>query len=471
METAGTSFTKNKSSNLFNSAIVAAAVSSAYELGILSELESHKSINILDFCDQRNLHKASVTAIISALCCFDICRITNNQNLFKQGSNFVSILNNQGLLFWLISHQGITMQNIASLTKKLATNQENKSKFIELQSIWNKLSRLPEFANSLFNSAVAASVVSAAYELGILSELKLNQVINISVFCQENSLDKSFFTWIISVLCKYDICEITNNINEFSPGAEFTNIYRDQGFFLWLIRGSGTIMEDLASIAKDKYRTSKLSKRDGKYIAIASHEQGSRFIDPYFNKVMNELPFNTVADFGCGSAERLINLAKKHPSMRGIGIDINSDAVKLAKMSIHSEGLESQVTVFQDNIKDLKLREEFLDVDTLMCFLCGHDFWPRQECLVSMQNLRSVFPNVKRFLLCDTYRSGIVPSSEVPIFTLGFEFIHALTEQYVPLLSEWMDLFKESGWDCVRQSDVEIPYTTIFDLRPRVFRG
>ena len=149
---------------------------------------------------------------------------------------------------------------------------------------------------------------------------------------------------------------------------------------------------------------------------------------------------------GCGSAERLINLATKFPSVHGIGIDINSDAVKVAQKAVQVAGVESQIKIIQADMRKLEPQSEFLDVDTLFCFFSGHDLWPWENCLHIMRNFHTAFPNIKRFLLCDTYRSGIVPSSDIPTFTLGFELIHSFMGQHIPSITEWMALFSESGW-------------------------
>ncbi len=321
-------------------------------------------------------------------------------------------------------------------------------------------------SNNIFNSAIVASAVSAACELGILDEMQDNGFIDINKFCYEKNLYQPLVISIISALCCYDICTLANEDNFLKKGLIFEEIYQNKGFFLWLVRGNGTILRKLATMAKNEKRTGNFVQRDGAYIAIASRDQGSRMVDPYFERALNEFPFDTVVDLGCGTAERLINLAKQFPHVHALGIDINSDAVKIALSRIQSEGVEGQLSVLQGDITKLLPQPEFLDVDTIFSFFSGHDLWPHENCVQIMRNFRTVFPNVKRFLLCDTYRSGIGLTSEIPIFTLGFELIHASMGQYIPSITEWMALFAESGWECVQRHDVEVAYSSIFDLRP-----
>jgi phenylpyruvate C(3)-methyltransferase len=321
-------------------------------------------------------------------------------------------------------------------------------------------------SNQIFNAAIAAYSVSAAYELEILDELQHVGFVNVEDFCRDRDLHKASVSAIIATLCCFDICTPDYEKDTFKKGALFAEIYYNKGFFLWLTRGYGNLMQNLASIAVNSNRVSDFIKRDGESIAIASREQGSVMVDPYFEKVINELPFKTVVDLGCGSAERLIKLAKKYPNMRGIGIDINAKAVKFAQSCVAQEELSARITILHGDMTHLEAQSGFEEVDTLFSFFSGHDMWPKENCLRLMQNLRVCFPNLKRFLLCDTYRSNVVLSGNIPVFTLGFETVHAVAGQYVPSLIEWMDLFASSRWRCVQQYYVEAPFSTIFDLRP-----
>ena len=146
-------------------------------------------------------------------------------------------------------------------------------------------------------------------------------------------------------------------------------------------------------------------------------------------------------------------------------MEVNAGAVDLATRLVHDEGLADRISVTLADVTKLSPRPEWEDVDVLFCFFLGHDFWPRARCLETLRTLRTVFPRAGRFLLCDTYRSDLPPSQDLPTFTLGFEFTHAVMGQYIPSVAEWMDLFVEAGWTCVDRCDVDIPFSSIFDLR------
>ena len=190
-----------------------------------------------------------------------------------------------------------------------------------------------------------------------------------------------------------------------------------------------------------------------------------KFADPPFTEVMDQEPFAVAADLGCGSAERLINLARARPDFRGVGVEVNKGAVDLARRSIQQAGLQDRLQIVHFDVKNLVYQQEFEDVEVLFCFFMGHDLWPRPNCLKAFRSIRSAFPSLKRFLFSDTYRSDCPVPGDVPIFTLGFEFTHALMGQYIPSLQEWEDLFEEAGWTCHARRDISIPFSSIFDLR------
>ena len=267
------------------------------------------------------------------------------------------------------------------------------------------------------------------------------------------------------MLHRFDIVELSPDRKTAKPGPEFTDTFENKGYFLWLIRGYGNLLQNLATIVKEGNCTTDGIGRDGKYIAMAGRDYGARFVDEHFTKVMDAEPFTVAADLGCGSAERLMGLARARPDFRGVGVEVNKGAVDLARRSIRQAGLEDRVQVVHCDVKNLAYQPEFEDVEVMFCFFMGHDLWPRPNALKAFHSIRSAFPNLKRFLFSDTYRSDLPAPGHMPIFTLGFEFTHELMGQFIPSIAEWEDLFEESGWDCQGIHDLSIAYSCIFDLR------
>jgi hypothetical protein len=328
----------------------------------------------------------------------------------------------------------------------------------------------PETAR-IFNSALGAAAVSALFELGLFDELQQKQTVGLREFCERRNLHRASLLALLDVLHRSGVVELSRGEDVARPGPAFAQAYRDKGYFLWLVRGYGNMLENLATLLRNENRTGDFIRRDGRYIAMAGRDYGSQFVDPGFTEVLRQMPFRVAADIGCGSAERLIKLANQRPDFRGIGIDINAGSISVARAAVAAAGLQDRITLVHADVKELEPQPELGAVEVIFSFFMGHDLWPRANCLQSLRRIRAGFPRVKRFLLCDTYRSDLPLSEEAPIFTLGFEVTHAVMGQYIPSVAEWMDLFEEAGWACVGQREVDIPFSAIFDLRPRTEAG
>jgi hypothetical protein len=48
-----------------------------------------------------------------------------------------------------------------------------------------------------------------------------------------------------------------------------------------------------------------------------------------------------------------------------------------------------------------------------------------------------------------------VSEDNVPIFTLGFELGHEMMGVYLPTIEEWLGVFAEGGWRCVKKHLIE----------------
>ncbi len=333
-----------------------------------------------------------------------------------------------------------------------------------LTQAWSGDGEAPAAA-TLFNSALAATAIAALFEVGFFDEIASKTPVSLADFCRTRDAHLPSVRSLLYVLNCFDIIRVAADEDSVSPGALFSEVDRNKGYFLWLVGGYGTMLQSLGARLENRNREGDLMQRDGRRIAMSGRDYGAHFVDRHFLEMLDEVPCNVVADLGCGSGERLMKLARSRPGMRGFGLDLNEGAVNLAQTAVAEAGLADRLTVLHDNVGNLKPRKEFEEVELIFCFFMGHDLWPREECLKSLQQIRAVFPNVKRFLLSDTYRSDLPAAPDVPIFTLGFELTHAVMGQYIPSVAEWIDLFADAGWNCVARRDLDIPFSSIFDLR------
>ena len=320
-------------------------------------------------------------------------------------------------------------------------------------------------AATLFNAYVSASAISAAAHLGLLDAVHEDGAIDLDDFGRRGGLDGGAVRAVSDVLARQGVLTVVSHEpTVLTAGPEFEDCWRNEGFFLWLVRGYGDMLSRVSELSSNIPRGGVAGLRNGGAIAEAGKEYGRVFVDPVVDELVDGLTFSVMADLGCGSANRLIQLAMRHPGKRFVGVELDHGALEVARGAVDSAGLSERVQIVHDDVRCLGERLAYGEVDALISFFLGHDLWPRDSCLDSLARIRSRMPKVEHFLLCDTYRSPSQVSDEIPIFTLAFELTHALMGQEIPTLDDWLELFDASAWTLRGRAKLELAYSEVFHL-------
>lgn len=316
--------------------------------------------------------------------------------------------------------------------------------------------RIRKGVAAIFNSAVAAWAIGAAWEVGALDELYLAREINIEEFASRHGLDLASTVGMFRALASVEI--VQRGERTVTTAVRFDEVYRNKAFFHWLSRGSAELFRQMPAVLRTDNRVGRYYQRDSAAIAYACRELDQLCYAPTFWAAMDRLDFDlsSVVDLGCGSGGRLMDVLKRYPSAHGIGIDIAGPALDAARRDLTSAGLGDRSTFIQADVLSLEPRPAFMDVELITCFMMGHDFWPRERCVTRLRRLREVFPAARRFLLGDATRTVGVPDTELPVFTLGFELGHDLMGTVIPTIPDWESAFEESGWRLVRTNRIEM---------------
>jgi SAM-dependent methyltransferase len=328
---------------------------------------------------------------------------------------------------------------------------------------------------NIFNSAVAASAIAAGWELGLFDAIQKHKTINVDDFATKNDLDGRSTRGLMTSLATVDITEYDTESGMASAGSLFTESYRTKSLFHWMTLGSGELFSNMQNVVRSENRKGDFYRRNPAAIAYACRDINSNHFDPTFWAAMANVPgeLKCVVDLGCGSGKRLIQILNRHPGTQGIGVDLAGPSLNVAKKETQELGMDDRLSFREGDARKMVFCDEFAQVDLLTCFMMGHDFWPREECVITLRKLREAFPNVRRFLLGDTTRILLdstgskyaVTAADVPIFTLAFEFGHAMMDVYIPTIEEWEGVFAEGGWRLVKEHLIENhSLSVIFEL-------
>ncbi|MCG5119258.1 class I SAM-dependent methyltransferase [Streptomyces albidoflavus] len=325
-----------------------------------------------------------------------------------------------------------------------------------------------EFAKSaqLFNSSIATWAVSAAWDIDLFQALTEADEIDIPWYAKKEEMDEPSLRYLLRALSYADVVKV--DVDRVTRGATFEEFAQSKGLFQWLTKGYGSLFQRMGEVVYDKHRTGDYIRRDSTAVSIACRDANDVFMDAAFTDVLNGLDFSVAADLGCGSGERLIQLAKRDPSVTCVGLDIAAGAIEVGTAAVAAGGLQDRVTLIRGDARKLGEYEAFKDVELMTSFLMGHDFWPREQCVELFRGIRTQLPNLKHFVLCDTHRNADDETPDLPLFTMGFETAHALMGQYIPTREEWYSVFEESGWKCVKQHVYSTPANTVIFQLERV---
>lgn len=320
-------------------------------------------------------------------------------------------------------------------------------------------------AATIFNSAVAAWAIAAAWELGALAELRADGGLDTRAFAERQGLDPATTNGMFRALAAVDIVKRTGTAVTVS--GNFDDVYRYKSFFHWLSRGSAELFRQMPSLMAAKNGVRRQYQRDSAAIAFACREIDELCYAPTFWPAMDRLDFNLsmVADLGCGGGGRLIDILTRYPEARGIGLDIAAPALATARASAAAAGLAERLSFAQADVTSLNKDPRFEDVELITCFMMGHDFWPRHHCVAVLRGFRRLFPAARRMLLGDATRTSGIPDTELPVFTLGFELGHDLMGISIPTLADWESVFDETGWTLIKAHRIDMVVgEVIFEL-------
>lgn len=331
----------------------------------------------------------------------------------------------------------------------------------------------PLSIRNVFNGTIVSAAICAAYELGLLDQLRTRGQLDAARFARVNKLDEQVVNAVVTALAYAEVVQAPGQPGTgrpVTPGPQFGEAWRNKGYFLWLMGGYGPLISRAAEQSRLLGSGVVKYERDSASIAAAAGDYGREYVDDIFARIVGALRFNRAADVGCGNAARLIELARARPDCSCIGIEIDPRAVEAARRNVDRAQLADRIEIVLGDAEQLA-DSGFPDVELVFSFFMGHDFWPMPRCRATLGRLRRAFPDVQRFLLADTYASAGGNLRSTPIFTLGFEFTHALMGKQVPTLAEWKVALSGSAWDLIAIHPLDIANSVVFDLQPGAAQG
>jgi SAM-dependent methyltransferase len=245
-------------------------------------------------------------------------------------------------------------------------------------------------------------------------------------------------------------------------------VERNRGFFTWAIGGYSPLLESM-DVFLAAPKTGWRPYVRGDYVAVGSDEANQGLMQPIFDRVIDQLPARVVADLGCGNAGRLVDLLRRRPELSAVGIDIDARAIAVAQKNRDQHHLQHRLQLVRENVFTAldAPPPELARVELVMSFMMLHDLFNfdslRDGRLFS--HLKTAFPRAKYFVLADTCLDDQDrTATTMPIFTLGYELIHALRGIQLFAVDHYERQFAASGLKLVARHEFGVPNTYLFVL-------
>lgn len=318
----------------------------------------------------------------------------------------------------------------------------------------------------LFNEYLTARVLHVLGDLGFFEGLGDHERFRVEPLAQHIGVPVAH----LQALCGYmqQVGIFHQEGEEYLLGAAHRSVLQQEyGFIQWLLGAYDPLLDGLKPLIKGEARYGREVRRNDREVALSSAAISKEFTDPFMYEILALDGVATIADIGTGSAIRLIEICKRFPAIRAIGLDLSEDCCRVANENVVRANLTDRIQIIHGRAEEWLIRahEEGIErVDMVTCFAMFHD-------LLNVPGLAEQFlADLRRGLRPGSYiliqdqmklSEGHIGESWVP----GFELVHHFMGQKLFPLPVYERAFKQAGLNLLRRVDTPIPANSIFLLQ------
>lgn len=330
----------------------------------------------------------------------------------------------------------------------------------------------PQTPAAIFNGYIGSCTIAALQHLGLLDRLASNRGLTLDEMYEDTGgaeapgASRGRIRALVEAALRLGLLDLDKGgmLHLSHLGQD---VRQEVGFFVWAVNGYGEFFNSLSEIVHEP--TPNWAKyRNGAMVALGSDLCNEHLMQPILDEILESISFKKIADLGCGNAGRLINACSKFQGIKGVGADINQDAILMARDLVQMKNLSDRISLHQVDVFK-KIRDEntesFSDVDVVMSFMMLHDLFNMDEPSTIISQIRNAFPNARRFIFADTVRTGGFDEPRpASIFGPGFELVHGVMGIKTFPLKTYIDAFEGAGLRIERSAPFGAPSTYIFLL-------
>jgi hypothetical protein len=319
---------------------------------------------------------------------------------------------------------------------------------------------LSSWTASMLSGVTRAYLVFALEEAGVFEALRRadGEGRTVDELAAECGLNRRLLDGALTFLALADEV-LAKNDGRFTLGEQAEWLAEDmtRGISLLYVGGYSCLLSNLLPALREEKRYGEDFVRPGDMIARGSYV-ATRANYSWIVSELASLGVEVVADLGCGAAHILIDVCRRRPGLRGVGIDISPEALVEARHSVEEAGLADRIRLIQGDVT--RPGDYAADLDDVQAFNANfvlHEFLRDGEDSVVelLRRMKYLFPG--RYLVVSEFDA---PSDEqyeaypIPdrIFMLFYQhIIHPMSWQGLPIsTARWRDIYDRAGVEIIK---------------------
>lgn len=313
--------------------------------------------------------------------------------------------------------------------------------------------------------AAAAALLEMGDRLGLLNMIATGDEVTVESLATAADLPAAGVAGYCEALeSAAIIVPVGSSGTVFRAADDFTRIRHQAGFVSWTMNANRPFIENARAFLSDPARPTGIGMRDGREVAVSSEWMGSKAFYPAALATILEAKPAVVVDLGAGTCRLLIEILRRLPESRAVGLDLDGPACAAARDAADAAGLSDRLRVVERSIQSIADDPSPLaGSDVIHAGFVFHDMFPEEEGTADR-----VLANCR-----DALRDGgiMAVTEAVPYlrnererrFSAAVTYYH---RQFMKrrLLSEaeWTDKLRSAGFTHVQSIELAFPTGRLF---------
>ena len=303
------------------------------------------------------------------------------------------------------------------------------------------------------------------FNVGFFDELQRHGTVDVARFAETGGLDEQILQSLVDSLYALRILDKrgTGYVLD-GKGRLLVDVARGWIEGVYGYEGIFHSLEPL--LRKELVYGRDISRRDEFVAKGRGHIENWVFF-PLAIHLLTRRNCRRVLDLGCGDGTFLRHLCTVNPSIRGVGIEISSEAIADGEELARQAGLQERIRLAVMDISALERRPPDLeDVDAVTVFFLLHEilYQGKDTLLQLLRRYRILFPGVPMTVF-EVDRATTEEMRRRPGMSIQYNLQHDLTHQKLVSRSTWHALFREAGFTAIEEHNLTFARTLIFTVQ------